>query len=77
MILGTGPLYIPKMKQARIRSTGQIILTTEKRGTPTCPSVTLPITNPTWTDQGPNPGFHGVNFFMYVTVATECRKLSG
>jgi hypothetical protein len=35
-----------------------MILTGENRSTPgkTCPSATLSTTNPTWTDQGSNPG---------------------
>jgi hypothetical protein len=36
-------------------------LTGENRSTrgKTCPSATLPITNPTWTDPGSNPGLGG------------------
>jgi hypothetical protein len=37
-------------------------LTGEDRSTrgKTCPSATLSITNPTWTDPGSNPGLRGV-----------------
>jgi hypothetical protein len=53
---------------------GERILTEENRRTwrKTCPSNSLPNTNPTWTDRGMNPGFHGerpaTNPLSYGTV---------
>jgi hypothetical protein len=44
-----------------LESEGGMILTGENRRTrrKTCPSATLPTTNPTWIDQGANPGLRG------------------
>jgi hypothetical protein len=45
-----------------LESDGGMILTGENRRTlrKTCPSATLSTTNPTWIDQGANPGLRGV-----------------
>jgi hypothetical protein len=44
-----------------LESDGGMILTGENRRTrrETCPSATLSTTNPTWIDQGANPGLRG------------------
>jgi hypothetical protein len=44
-----------------LESDGGMILTGENRRTrrETCPSATLPTTNPTWNDLGANPGLRG------------------
>jgi hypothetical protein len=59
-----------------LESDGGIILTGENRRTrrKTCPSATLSTTNPTWTDQGANPGLLGdrpaTNDLSHGTVTT-------
>jgi hypothetical protein len=73
----TGPLSVPQMKHDWIWSSGGIILTGENRRTPkeTCPSDTLPTTNPTWTALGANPGLRGekpaANRLSYGTAETS------
>jgi hypothetical protein len=60
-----------------LESDGGMILTGEKRRTlrKTCPSATLPTTNPTWIDPGTNPGLRGerpaTNDLSHGTALTE------
>jgi hypothetical protein len=45
----------------------------------TCPSATLSITNPTWTDPGSNPGLRGerptTNRLSHGTASGRCVRL--
>jgi hypothetical protein len=52
-----------------MKSTGENRSTRGK----TCPSATLPPTNPTWTDPGSNPGLRGGLFSLPYDTAMNIR----
>jgi hypothetical protein len=54
MSLSCGLLFITQLKKINMESAGRITRTgeTQKTGRKTCPSASLSITNPTWTDLG-------------------------
>jgi hypothetical protein len=55
-----GPfVHSPRQYMSEYRQQWNIDREKSNESEKTCPSATLSITNPTWTDLGTNPGLHG------------------